>query len=288
MFSSLSIFFSKLPKPLLFLFIAACISCMSVIDFYLEPGISLLVFYLFPVFLATWYGGKTAGMTISLLCAAAWFFSDVLGNVTYTHPVIPFWNLTVTLGVFIIVSASLHLLKESLRRANELARTDPLTGAANRRAFFEIAGTELKRMNRYKRPFTIAYLDLDEFKHVNDHLGHEAGDMLLRCVASTIKNNIRSSDLLARIGGDEFVILLPETNEDQAQAVVQKIGVSLQTALRKENWAVSYGIGVVTYIRPPATVDDMLVKADHMLYAAKREGKNKVRFLVWKESAMVR
>jgi diguanylate cyclase (GGDEF)-like protein len=214
--------------------------------------------------------------------------ADIFTAQGYSHPVIPYWNLVVTLGVFVIVSASLHQLKESLRNANELARTDTLTGCANRRAFFEIAGNELKRMNRYKRPFTIAYLDLDEFKHVNDNLGHEAGDNLLRCVADAIKADIRSSDLLARIGGDEFVMLLPETNEDQAQSVVQKLAASLQSALQKENWAVSYSMGVVTYIRPPATVDDMLVKADHMMYAAKREGKNKVRFLVWKESAIVR
>jgi diguanylate cyclase (GGDEF)-like protein len=143
-------------------------------------------------------------------------------------------------------------------------------------------------MNRYKRPFTIAYLDLDDFKQVNDSLGHDAGDNLLRCVALSIKANIRSSDALARIGGDEFVILLPETNEDQAQSVVQKLGGALHAALQKENWAVSFSIGVVTYIRPPATVDEMLVKADHMMYAAKREGKNKVRYLVWKESAIAR
>jgi len=287
--NSINSFLAQLPKPVLFIFIGAAICGLSFLDYRLEPGISLLIFYVIPPIMGVWYGGRKAGLVLALASAAGWFIADVASTkITDSFPIISFWNLIVTLGVLIIVSESLFRLKASLKQANELARTDPLTGSANRRAFFEIAGNELKRMNRYKRPFTIAYLDLDEFKQVNDTLGHEAGDSLLRCVAQTIKDNIRSSDLLARLGGDEFVMLLPETNEDQAQSVMQKLSASLQKSLQKENWSISYSVGVVTYIRPPATVDDMLIKADHMMYAAKREGKNKVRFLVWKESAIVR
>jgi diguanylate cyclase (GGDEF)-like protein len=187
-----------------------------------------------------------------------------------------------------VVSITLSKLKQALRHEKELARTDTLTTIANRRAFFEIAGNELSRMNRYKRPFTIAYLDLDDFKLVNDQLGHEAGDDLLRRVAIAIGSTIRSSDLIARVGGDEFAILLPETNEDQARSVMVKINASLQETLKKHDPTTTYSIGVVTYVRPPSTVDDMLKKADHMMYAAKREGKNGIRYLVWKESATAR
>jgi diguanylate cyclase (GGDEF)-like protein len=196
--------------------------------------------------------------------------------------------MTATFCVFLVVALTLGRLKRSLLHEKELARTDALTGIANRRAFFEIAGNELSRMNRYKRPFTIAYLDLDDFKLVNDRLGHEAGDDLLRFVSIAIRSTIRSSDLIARVGGDEFAILLPETNEEQARSVIEKINVSLHETLKTHDLTTTYSIGVVTYVRPPATVDDMLKKADHMMYAAKREGKNGTRYLVWKESAIAR
>jgi diguanylate cyclase (GGDEF)-like protein len=243
---------------------------------------------MFPIFLASWCIGSRAGIAISLICGAGWAISDFLSFGAFSHPLVPFWNLIVILGVFLVVSITLSKLKQALRREKELARTDVLTGTANRKAFFETAGAELTRMNRYKRPFTIAYLDLDDFKLVNDQQGHEAGDNLLRCITGAIGSTVRSSDLVARVGGDEFAILLPETNEEQARSVMEKINASLHETLKKLGLTITYSTGVVTYVRPPATVDDMLKKADHMMYAAKREGKNGIRYLVWKESATVR
>ena len=196
--------------------------------------------------------------------------------------------MTTTFIVFLVVSLMLSKLKRTLQLANDLARTDPITSMANKSAFSEIAGIELYRVNRYRRPFTIACLDLNDLKQFNEKFGHDARDDLLRCVAQVLNSNVRSSDLLARIGDDEFALLLTETNEDQAQSVFNKLGSSLEDAIKKQNWEITYSIGVVTYIRPPATVSDMLKQADHMMYAAKREGKNRVHFLVWRESAIVR
>jgi diguanylate cyclase (GGDEF)-like protein len=258
------------------------------VDYLFEPRVSLILFYLFPVFLATWYFGDKAGIATSAICAMGWAISDFMSFGVFSHPMVPLWNAAAILCVFVVVSITLSRLKKSLQHEKDLARTDPLTGIANRRAFFEIAGNELSRMNRYKRPFTMAYLDLDDFKLVNDQLGHEAGDDLLRRVSISIRSTIRSSDLIARVGGDEFAILLPETNEDQARSVMEKINAALHETLQKHDPTTTYSIGVVTYIRPPATVDDLLKMADHMMYAAKREGKNGIRYLVWKESATAR
>ena len=279
---------NKIKRPLIFLVSVLCVLVLSVADYYMHPRFSFLLFFLFPVCFATWWGGRTIGITIAVLSAAAWIISDIISTEIFTCSVISYWNMTTNSVVFLVVSLILSNLKKALRLANDRARTDPVTSTANRRAFSEFAGIELYRINRYKRPFTIAYLDLDDLKQVSEKGGFEAGDELLHSVAGVLRANIRSSDFLSRLSGDTFAILLTETNEDQAKSVIEKLSNSLQEAIAKEKWEISFNIGVVTYIRPPATVDEMLKKADHMTHAAKREGKNRAHYLVWRESAIVR
>jgi diguanylate cyclase (GGDEF)-like protein len=277
-----------LRRPLLFALGGLCVAILGVIDYYMEPRFSFIIFYLFPVGFVTWYAGRLTGVGISVVSAAVWIFSDVLSMGKYAYPMIPVWNMLSTFLVFLAISLILSKLKKTLQLANGLARTDPVTNTPNRRAFSEIAGIELYRTNRYKRPFTVAYADLDNLKQVSEERGIEAEDECLRAVASTLAENIRSSDFLATLDRDVFALLLTETNEDQAKSVVEKLIGSLKETLDKGKWDVSFSIGVVTYIRPPATVAEMLKKADHMAHAAKREGKNGAHYLVWRESAIVR
>jgi|WetSurMetagenome_2_1015567.scaffolds.fasta_scaffold82304_2 diguanylate cyclase (GGDEF)-like protein len=278
----------RIPRPLVFAISGLCVAGLCAVDYFMEPHFSFLIFFLFPVCFASWIGGKKTGIAISVLSAAAWIFSDILSMEKYAHPVIPYWNMTTTFIVFLIVSLMMSKLKKTLQLATDLARIDPVTGIANRRAFSEFAAIELYRINRYKRPFTLACLDIEDIKKVNDDLGIQAGDNILRGVATVISDNVRSSDIRARLDSGEFAVLLTETNEDQAKAVIEKLSNSLQEAFKKEKWDITFNIGVVTYIRPPATVDEMLKKADHMMHTAKREGKNTAHYLVWRESAIVR
>ena len=163
-----------------------------------------------------------------------------------------------------------------------------MTGAANRRAFFESAQIEIDRTHRYKHPFTLAYIDIDDFKQINDTLGHEAGDRVLRLYGSTLVKNIRSTDVLARIGGDEFVLLLSETGYDQAHTVIEKVNDLLLERMAKAKLPATHSIGVVTFLRPPSSVDDLLKKADGVMYTVKREGKKTIKHIIWKESASAR
>jgi diguanylate cyclase (GGDEF)-like protein len=264
------------------------IAGLGILDYSTGKRLSLLGFFLFPVFLATWYTGKKTGIVISFICAAVVSNSEIVSVVRCPHQVIPYWNLIIAFSLFLAVSLLLSNLKRAHLKASDLARTDSLTGVANRRAFFEIAGIELYRMNRYKRPFTIAYLELNDLKNMDETSGREAGDAFLRRIVDVLDANVRSSDLLARIDEGEFAILFTETNEDQAKSVIEKLCVSLREVLKNEKLELSYSIGVVTCIRPPATVNDILSKADHMMHMAKREGKNRVHYLVWRESAVVR
>ena len=123
-------------------------------------------------------------------------------------------------------------------------------------------------------------MDVDDFKLVNDRHGHSAGDRLLRNVAEAIRKDVREFDLVSRIGGDEFVILMPETGEHAARAVVRRVRRRLLEVVRAKGWPVTFSIGVVTWDAPPASVDEMLREADDLMYSAKRGGKNAVRHKV--------
>jgi len=278
----------RIPQPILFLVYGICVFFLWFLDTITGPDLSFLVFYLVPIAGATWFSTKITGTVIAVLCGAAWFFSDVMSHSTYSHPGVPYWNVTVKLLVFLVVVELLSRLKASLEREKGLARKDELTGVANRRAFFENAQIEIDRAHRYKRPFTLAYFDVDNFKRINDTFGHETGDRALRIISSTILKNIRSTDLLARIGGDEFALLLSETGFDQSQAVIEKINGLLVERMGKKKLSATFSVGVVTFLRPPSNVDELLKKADSLMYSAKRDGKNAIRHVVWKESASAR
>jgi diguanylate cyclase (GGDEF)-like protein len=247
------------------------------VDYATGPDFSFVVFYLFPVFLVTWFAGKNAGIAISLMSGLAWFIADVLTATAETHPSIPYLNLATKLGFFLIVNLTVSSLKTSLERERELARTDYVTHVANSRFFAEIALQEIKRAGRYQHPFSVAYLDIDDFKSVNDQWGHSTGDKVLAVVASTIQDNIRSTDSVARLGGDEFGLLLPETGYDAADVVVQKVRQSLLSAMGENRWPVTFSIGVVTFRTPPDSVDGMLKVADAFMYSVKHSGKNRIK-----------
>ena len=251
---------------------------LGVIDYLTGPDLSFLIFYFVPVFLVTWFIGFRAGVFISVVGSVAWFLVDVLiRSSSYIHPLIPYWNAAAKLGFFLILTYLLSLLKESLDREKRLARKDELTGAANRRAFLESAGIELNRASRHRRPFTVAYLDVDGFKQVNDRLGHSAGDALLCAMTKTAQIHLRAIDLFARLGGDEFGLLLPETGYEEAQVVLKKIQVSFLNVMDKNGWPVTFSIGAVTWLSPPSTTDEMIRHADRLMYHVKGTGKNEIR-----------
>src|SRR4030042_6961301 len=126
------------------------------------------------------------------------------------------------------------------------ARKDFLTGIPNRQAFFEIAGIEINRCRRHGYPLTIAYIDCDNFKVINDRFGHQTGDNLLCSVANTLQKSIRVTDIVARLGGDEFAILLPETGYEPAEVVIRKIQKILLDFMQKNEWTIIFRFGVAS------------------------------------------
>jgi diguanylate cyclase (GGDEF)-like protein len=131
----------------------------------------------------------------------------------------------------------------------------------------------------HKHPVTIAYLDLDNFKKVNDSLGHAIGDELLIQVAATLRSNLRRSDVVGRLGGDEFALILPETNANGAKVALGKLRLSLLEAMRSQDFAI-ISIGAATFLSPPNSLDTLIRRADATMYAIKAKGKDNVSVCV--------
>jgi diguanylate cyclase (GGDEF)-like protein/PAS domain S-box-containing protein len=167
-------------------------------------------------------------------------------------------------------------LRASLQDERNLSRIDFLTGIANRRALYEAIEAEAKRSKRHKRPFTLAYLDVDNFKEVNDVFGHEVGDRLLKKVANKIRQVTRETDLVARLGGDEFAILFSAINGEAAVGAVGNLQIALSQLVQEEGWKVSFSIGVRTFRTPPESVESMIKLTDQLMYEVKKSGKNAV------------
>lgn len=171
-------------------------------------------------------------------------------------------------------------LQDSLAEKDRLASTDYLTGLANRRQFGDLLERHFSEARRYKFDLTCVMIDLDHYKALNDTLGHQMGDRVLVATADVIRSSLRSSDIAARYGGDEFVLLLPHTPVDLAVSVVERIrremaSVGQQYAHLGQALTVSIGLSNLD-IDQPATADALVAMADRALYAAKDAGKNRV------------
>jgi len=264
-------------KPFLVITGFVLIAAIGVIDLLLPYELSLSVFYVLPIALITWFTSRRYGVAASLASALVWLGADVASRPQYFSPLIPIWNTLIRFSFFLIITLLLSALRTALRREAELARIDDLTGAANSRHFYDLALMELDRFQRYRHPFTLVYIDLDNFKSVNDQLGHASGDQVLRTVVGCIKKNMRRTDLVARIGGDEFVLLLPETDEEFASAALAKLQNALLAAMRQNNWVVTFSMGALTCTAAPPSIDAMMKMTDDLMYAVKRNGKNALK-----------
>ncbi|MBK8321796.1 MAG: GGDEF domain-containing protein [Betaproteobacteria bacterium] len=150
--------------------------------------------------------------------------------------------------------------------------TDELTGIRNRRAFLEAGALEVARAMRHSRPLAVMFLDLDDFKKLNDTMGHGAGDEALEVTAATLGDVMRSSDLVARIGGDEFAILLSETGNDVATGAARRLSIALRDALRRFP-PVTVSIGLACFEEADRPFPEMLKVADELMYESKQRGR---------------
>ena len=265
---------------LILLIVGFLLLCLvGLLDYFTGTEISFSLFYVFPIALITWVSDWKIGMASAAAGAVLWFIAEDLAGAVYSHPGILYWNAGVRFSVFLLVPLSV-ILGKGLERQTAHARTDFITRAFNYRYIYELLQLEIDRAARYGHPFTLAYLDIDDFKSVNDRFGHSVGDQSLRLIADNLKSSLRKTDIIARAGGDEFILLLPETDSNAAKIVVSKALESLFTEEQKDSWSVTISSGVVTFMHPPQSADLALDLADKVMYEAKSHGKNNVIYSI--------
>ena len=256
----------------------AGIVLLGAVDYLSGYEVSFSLFYLAPVAFATWYINRTAGVICAVLSCLIWYLADFTSGHQYSNAAIPVWNAIVRLGFFLITALLLTSLRTVLTNQQHLARTDALTGLFGRRAFEERLAHDLALAQRNHSLLTLVYVDLDDFKSVNDQQGHAAGDRVLRLVGDCLSATVRATDTAARLGGDEFALVLPDTNSDEARGVVLKVRNKLQQSLRDANWNVTCSMGAVTFVSPQMSPPEALARADKLMYRVKRQGKDALEF----------
>jgi diguanylate cyclase (GGDEF)-like protein len=254
---------------------------LGVLDYLTGYELSFSLFYLIPISFVAWFVGRRSGIAASILSAIVWLLADILSGNHYSHDIIYVWNTAIRFGFFIVVTLLLVELRKALEHEKSLSRIDHLTGATSVDFFYDLLQAEINRFQRYKHPFTVAYLDLDNFKTVNDRFGHSMGDIVLRAVVSQARGELRKTDVVARLGGDEFAILFPETDQLTAHVAISKIQQGLLDKMKEGNWPVTFSIGAITFNAIPDTTNELIKLADDLMYTAKNNGKNGICYSVY-------
>ena len=268
---------TKAGRPLLLGLAFGAIALIGWIRYLTGPEFAFSILFLVPIMAVAWTEGRNWGLAASGASALAWLMADLHMIGRFSSPWVPMVNEGLRLTVFVTVTLIISRYRCILERQKELATLDPLTGIANRRGFHTLARVELDRSRRYGNPFSVMVIDIDDFKKINDNLGHHAGDRLLVAVVETLRRNLRAIDIVSRFGGDEFVVLLVKTGEAAALAAAGKIRGQLLDLAERNGWAVTFSVGVAVYAAPPATVDETVRAADDLMYQVKNHGKNAVR-----------
>jgi diguanylate cyclase (GGDEF)-like protein len=239
------------------------------------PELRLGILFIIPVLLAAWHDGVGWGISLALGTALLRFSIGIDQMPLSTPLEVRILNEVAYLVVVGVAIAGLSQVRRSQDQLELLATHDPLTNVLNARAFSRELAQELSRNRRYGRPLALIYLDLDDFKKVNDAHGHATGDAVLRLVADAMRAAVRAADIVGRLGGDEFGVLMPETDAVVAHAAASRLVAGVRTVFRGTP-SVTASIGVVAVAGTEAGTDELIRKADQAMYEAKRAGKDRV------------
>ena len=241
-------------------------------------GIELRIFplYFVPIAMVSWRANSSTGYSVAGLCAVVWLGANWGAGMDSFPALINIVNALVQLIAFVTIAGLVSSYHGVLLEEKLMARTDPLTRLLNKRGLADRAEVEFARSRRSRSSTALALVDLDHFKKVNDTKGHSAGDSILADVGAVLRRRLRRTDIAARVGGDEFVILMADTDELGAASVLGHIRDDIASAAVARDMPVTSSIGACVFQRIPADLDEMLRRADQLMYEAKHAGGNRI------------
>ncbi len=249
------------------------IGLIATVNWWAGERFGFSIFYAVPVLFATWQAGRRIGLVVAVLAATAWLLAKWFAADTAVDWTAQVWASAVRLGFFVL----LVYYQSFLDKEKEHSRTDVLTELLNRRGFMERLSVELERARRSGRPVTLAYLDCDNFKEVNDRGGHRLGNAVLARVGQVLRTHLRQLDVAGRMGGDEFSVIMPDTEREQARVALLRLCADLEGATREAGWPLTFSVGAISFDSVPDTPESALHKADALMYEVKRSGRNNLR-----------
>ncbi len=257
------------------------IPSIGLVDYHTGPSISFSLLYILPVSALAWLNSRPVIIPVSIITALTWVIVDFESS-RFPFSVVSYsWNFFSRIIVLMIIATLISTLRRTLLHTYHLSCRDSLTNALNYRGFNELAEYEIYRSTRSRKAMTLIYLDVDNFKAINDTLGHNVGDGLLLSIVDVMHRTTRKSDLVARLGGDEFAILLPDTGQEAAKSTATKIYKNLLDIKAGLAWPITISMGVLTCVEMPRTLDAMIGMADQLMYTIKVKSKNGIAYSVY-------
>lgn len=259
------------------------VAALGIVDALTSPYIGFALFFALAIMGVTFHAGWVAGTIVAIPASGAALASRFLQAPDDVSVLAALWNLGNEIATFVVLVLVTHQIRSLFDRLSDQNRRDLLTGALNTRGVLEAFERERSRARRTASPLTIAFIDLDNMKRVNDELGHGEGDEMLRILASSVQASIRELDVFGRVGGDEFALILPDTDEQEALKAIQRLRSVVNRRTHARSPYISVSVGVVTFRRDPPEASDALRAADALMYVAKRAGGNRVagKVLAW-------
>lgn len=242
-------------------------------DLLLPADIRLHVLYIFPLAVIALHCERTRVVLGGFALSVAFQLWNFVNHRIPDGPFVTDALIAFASSVLTIVLA--RAVRDNYLATANLAIHDSLTGLRNRRSFESIAEMEIARQKRYGGVFSLAVLDLDNFKDLNDSGGHHVGDEALRLLADVLREHTRKSDSIARLGGDEFAILMPNTREEDCNSLCDQVSGNIAKRMADAGYAITASIGSTTFERAPESTSDALQQADKAMYAAKAERKSR-------------
>ncbi len=234
---------------------------VGMLDFATGTEIHFLVFYLLPIALGSWYINSNTGIYVAFMCSLVWVVADSLDGRGYSSSWVAGWNFLMRTGAFIIFSLSVSQLRTKFDALSELARRDFLTGLPNGRAFYELTAREMERAFGLE-PLTLAFIDLAGFKWINHRLGYATGDQMICTIAHAIRQNVPRPDLVGRIGGTSFAVLLPKIASNGANEILEQVHTALKDERRKYAQPVTFFISAIACTKTPQSIAELMHQAE--------------------------